>query len=352
MNSNKPARERPWRIGSFTKNFSWGKIDSGFKRLHSALNAGFKDELRPIPRRLFWERLEKSGFVPHIPSNFFVFNGIIDHENYIFPDELIFKALSSKHDRTFDKLTLFALLLSEVGKWKGAKKGQSQPSEWARYFALEQLENTNSWDKSFYSADRIESFLESDDRFEGGSGTRKLATNLSYFFSLARISDFEKEDDLSWIADGIFLALDRYFMIKKPEDFGIEWALNTLSEHDIADLSGPLQSTFIEYENVTARLYIESKGIERLHGDERRTIFGVISRQPLLYKMLPEIVSDWLRSRLFVEFVQKEALSEIGNFDANTFYNRAFEKLHNRLPKPSITGNELLALVRPQDDSD
>ncbi|RCW28332.1 hypothetical protein DFR48_101343 [Ciceribacter lividus] len=351
MTSNKPQRESPWRIGSFTKNFSWGSVDNGFKRLHHAINVGFKRDLKPVPRELFWERLERGGFVPHIPSNFFVFNGTIDRENYIFPDELVFKALSSEHDRSFDKLALFTLLLSEVGKWKGARSGQSQPSEWARYFILERLQGKDTWAPTHYSANEIEKFLSETNRFEGGSGTRKLATNLAYFFSLARLDQFAEEDNLSWITDSVFLALDRYFMIKKPENFGVEWAIDTLAENGIADLAGPFEETFLTYEAISARLYTESKGVDRLKGTTS-TVIGVLSREPLLYKELPAIVGNWLKNRLFVEFVDKDRLEQLKSFNAEQFYDKAIEKLHNSLPKPTLNGNELIALVRPQDDSD
>lgn len=350
MNANKPVRETPWRIGSFTKNFSWGKPDSGFRRLHAAINIGFGEELKPVPRRVFWERLQRAGFVPHIPANFFVFNGILNGENFIFPDELVFQALSSKHNRNFDKLTFFTLLLSESGNWKGARAGQSQPSEWARYLFLERAQEFDAWKTGHFSADKIESFLRNESRFEGGTGTRKLATNLSYFFSLANIERFPEEDDLNWVSDSIFLALDRYFMIKWPDDFGLEWALNTLFENEIVSLSGPFESNFLEYDDVTARLYIESKGLDRLEGGAKKTVLGVISREPLIYKALPEIVANWLTNRLFVEIVQKENIDELRDFDASKFYAGALQKLHNQVPKPSISGDKFLALVRPQHD--
>lgn len=351
MKSNKPIRDKPWRIGSFTKNFSWGKPDKGFERLHLALNAGFGGELKPVPRQVFWERLEKEGFIPHVVCNFFVYNGIIQGESFIFPDELAFQALSRAHGRSFDKLTFFSLLLSEVGKWKGARAGQSQPSEWARYFILKELQRDQSWNSAQFSPDMIERFLSNNDNFEGETGTRKLATNLAYFFSLANLPKFTEEDN-GWIADAIFLALDRYFMKSKPAEIGIEWAINTLSENDVANLAGPFENEFVEFEGITARLFVESKGVDRLSDSALETICGVISRQPLLYKELPATVEKWLKNRIFVELVSKERLESLEKFDADAFYDKAIEKLHNTLPRPSLSGDQLLALVRPQDDSD
>lgn len=351
MNTNKPPREQPWRIGSFTKNFSWGPANDGFRRLYRALNIGFRDELLPVPRRLFWDRLEKAGFIPHIPSNFFVFNGIIHGESYIFPDELIFRSLSSPHDAGFDRLAFFTLLLSEVGKWKGSRPGQSQPSEWARYFFLERLSGQAHWAPAQYDADQIQDFLDTDNRFEGGAGTRKLSTNLAYVFSLARLDAPANREELSSsLSEWIFLALDRYYMLRKPDDLSIEWATNTLAENDIASLTGPLEPIFIEQEDLVARLYIETKGTNRLSHGAADTVIGVLSRQPLLYKILPEIAGEWLKKRLFVEIVSKDKLGMLATFDAEAFYNEAFAKLHNSIPKPSLTGDQLLALVRPQDD--
>lgn len=352
MTSNTPPRERPWRIGSFTKNFSWGNPANGLKRLHKAINVGFANELKPIPRDVFWNRLEAAGFIPHIPSNFFLFNGIIDDINFIFPDELVFKALTSPHDRSFDKLAFFTLLLSEAGHWKGARSGQSQPSEWARYFLLEELPSTQTWEPAWYNADRIQDFLQNSPHFEGGAGTRKLATNLAYFFSLAGIEKFKNEDNLSWISDCLFLALDRYYMIEKPINIGIEWGIDTLSKHDVASLSGPYEQSFVEYQSINARLYIESNGLERLSDRSLKTVFGILSRDPLIYKILPSIVGEWLKTRLFVEFVSKAKLDEFKTFDTKEFYEKAFYKLSNSIPKPTISGDQLLALVRPQDDSD
>ncbi len=351
MKSNKPDRVLPWRPGSFTKNFGWGKPEKGFARLHSALNTGFDSELKPVTREQFWNRLDNEGYIPHIPANFFVFNGILGGVNYIFPDELVFKALSQPHDTSFDKLVFFTLLLSEVGTWKGARNGQSQPSEWARFFALQQLDRADYWRPKNYTADKIEEYLRSESRFEGGAGTRKLATNLSYFFSQAGIEHFFDSDDPSWLTDCIFLALDRYYMKYKPEKLNIDWAINTLAENEVADLAGPFEESFLDAQSITARLFIESNAVERLEDFSFHTTIGILSREPLLYKVLPSIAGEWLKSRLFVEFVSTNELEQIREFDSAKFYNAAIKNLHNKVPKPSLSGNELLALVRPNDDN-
>lgn len=185
------SRSKPWKIGSFTKNFRWGEYPNSLKRLHDAINVGFERKLKPVPRDVFRKRLSSAGFIDYIPVNFFLFNQNIDNTTYIAVDELVYQAITREHDRQFDRLVTFTLLLSEVGLWRGASPEQAQPSDWARYFVIDNLTKLEKWKPRDYSADKIESYLSRRENFEGN--TRKISTNLSYFFNSGDLRGFSEE---------------------------------------------------------------------------------------------------------------------------------------------------------------
>lgn len=349
--TNKPKRTKVWNIGSFTKNFGWGKGKRGLERLHSALNVGYAGKLVPTQRDIFWRRLEEGGYVPHIPSNFFVFNKIIDNENYVIPDELAFNALTKEHDSDFDKLALFSLFLSETGKWKGAREGQEQPSEWARFYILEVLSKEATWKNSNFTAEKIEFFLNQSPEFKGQTGTHKLATNLSFLFVSGGLSNLIDANKSSWITNALFLALDRYYLKTAPNDVSVEWAIDQLTTNDVLSFSDILLSIESEIEGKIAKLYVESHATDRLAGDLSQTIFGIISRDPLIYKELPIIVYSWLKKRIFVELADRENLNKLQNFNSELFVKNAFDRIHNKIEHPTLSGDQLLALVRGSDDN-
>src|SRR5437588_10781422 len=117
-----------WRPGSFTKNFSWGSPRDGLKQLHEVIRLGFDNEMADVPRHLFRERVSRSGRPDYIPINFFLFNKIINGEDHIVADELVFQALHFDHSFDFDRLGLFAFIFSYVGRWKGAEEYESRPA--------------------------------------------------------------------------------------------------------------------------------------------------------------------------------------------------------------------------------
>lgn len=68
--SNRHSRTKPWKIGSFTKNFGWGAQPGTLKRLYDAIKIGFQNELKPVERDVFRKRIKDNGYVDLIPVNF------------------------------------------------------------------------------------------------------------------------------------------------------------------------------------------------------------------------------------------------------------------------------------------
>lgn len=352
MTTNK-KRVKVWRIGSFTKNFRWGKEIDGLKRLYDAINVGFSGKLHPVLRSTFRDRLRKRGFIDYIPANFFVFNQNINGEDLIVVDELVYQAVKFDHTENFDRLAIFALLLSEAGKWKGATQEQENPSEWARFFVLEDLSQLEKWTPDLYSADRIESYLNGKKEFEGN--TRKLATNLSYFFNKGNLSDLREIESPDWFSSAIFLALDRYYLKSLPPAPSVGWAIDALTENDVVDLTGPMSEFQLEMQKSIAKLYLSVHQVERFQGDGGevgKTIFAVLNRNPALIKSLPGITQRWLESRLFVEiFSSKDEMKKVIDGNYQKEIQLAVEKIHNSLPKPSLSGDDVIALFRGEDDN-
>ena len=197
-----------WRPGSFTKNFSWGLPRDGLKQLYEVVRLGFDDEMTDVPRSVFRERVSKSGRPDYIPINFFLFNKIIEGEDHIIADELVFQALSFEHSRDFDHLGLFAFLFSYVGRWKGAEAFQSRPALWAHHYVTDRVAAEFGWDTSKVNADDIERFVGSDPRYVAKTA-RKLATNLNYLFNIGGLSGFNQKKVERWWVNALFLALDR-----------------------------------------------------------------------------------------------------------------------------------------------
>lgn len=354
MKSNR-KRLPNWKTGSFTKNFSWGKAE-GLKRLYDAINIGFDGKLQPVKRERFRERIAKEHYVDFIPVNFFLYNRIIGGQSYIEIDELVYRAIFFEHDDRFDKLALFSLLLSEVGTWNGAQEEQRQPAEWARFFVLDYLSKFEEWTTERFSKSEIQRFLKERPEFSGG--TEKLATNLSYVMNRGGLKDFPGDLTSGWWADAIFLALDRYSMNAGNSISTIGTAIDALQENDVIALTGPENRIRVDASKKLSQLYIASQTISRLHEIDKsnsppnRTLLGVLCRTPLISKELPEITEKWLKDRLFVELLPYN--TEIQQIDVETIYEglkEGIEDLKRRGIQPTITGDELIKLVRTSDDN-
>jgi len=347
--SDRHSRTKPWRIGSFTKNFGWGEYKGTLKRIYDAIRIGFNNELKPVKRSDFRARIRSEGYVDLIPVNFFLFNQIIDGESYIIVDELVYQALSTEHSQQFDRLVTFALLLSEVGVWKGDfSPEQAQPSDWARYFVIDRLSPLPAWHNSDYSAKSIDSYLSGMKNFEGG--TYKISRNLSYFFNSSNFYKLRDEPDGEWLPNSIFLALDRYYLIERPQHMSLGWCLDTLERNEVLSLTGPATEFKIFAGESSARLYSSVSGVERFgnqHNNSDDQIIAVLSRDPTLFKRLPAICAGWLSNRLFVELALSEnEFEHLINTDFDAELRSSLERVHNSFPRPDLTGDEIIALFR------
>jgi hypothetical protein len=202
------AEPGEWRPGSFTKNFSWGPKSDGLKQLHEIIRLGFAGKMENVRRAVFRRRVEQAGRPDYIPINFFLFNKIIDGQDYIAADELVFQALSFPHSPGFDELALFVFNYSYVGKWKGADAHQSRPALWAHHYITDRVAGDLNWNLSRVDADDIEDFVQSDRRYHAKTA-RKLATNLNYLYQIGGLSEFKNDQVQRWWVDALFLALDR-----------------------------------------------------------------------------------------------------------------------------------------------
>ena len=143
-----------WRPGSFTKNFSWGS-GQGLRELYDVIRIGFDEKLQDVRRDTFRSRVAKSGRPDYIPINFFLLNSIVDGEDYLLVDELVFQALSFEHSARFDHLALFSFVLSMVGRWKGARPYQEHPALWAKHYVSEPIREVWIHDEGFAAARRL-----------------------------------------------------------------------------------------------------------------------------------------------------------------------------------------------------
>jgi hypothetical protein len=196
-----------WHPGSFTKNFSWG-TDQGLRELHEIIKIGFDGTLSDVPRQVFRDRVARSGRPDFIPINFFLFNKIKTGDDFLIVDELVFQALNFEHSDRFDHLALYAFILSMVGIWHGAETYQERPAMWAFHYVADRIGAKANWDTKIISADDIQKFVADDKRYVGKT-SRKLATNLNFFFRIGGLDKMATPHVQRWWVDAIFLTLDR-----------------------------------------------------------------------------------------------------------------------------------------------
>ena len=198
---------RNWRPGSFTKNFRWGEPGYGLSQLHDAIHVAFDGRAADVDRDVARRRMRAADFNDLIPVNFFLLNRTAGR-NLIVVDELVRMALLRTADRSFDKLAAFALNLSLVGNWRGARREQRCPAEWAKHFIASKVFLSGRWNGTAINAEEIEAFVASHPRYRG-VWARKVATNLSYIFELAGLKELRSGLAEEWWGSAIFLALDR-----------------------------------------------------------------------------------------------------------------------------------------------
>jgi len=360
------AESEEWRPGSFTKNFSWGLPRDGLRQLHEVIRLGFADEMIDVPRDLFRERVSKSGRPDYIPINFFLFNKIIDGQDHIVADELVFQALMFEHSLDFDRLGLFAFILSYVGRWKGAESYQSRPALWAHHYIVDRVANEFGWDTSHVNADDIERFVGSDSRYRARTA-RKLATNLNYLFSVGGLSGFNQPKVERWWVNALFLALDRIIedrLMSGQQSASHQW----LSQLDRASFHFASGRRSVEKDLATkhlVRLYDACGARTRFSEDEVRERQKILlpdiqwfanQKAPLvalhpsnlrIIKTIPRACA--MLARYVAGFVTMD-LDELESLNIEDFIREqtkeTLEKLREAGITPTMTADDLMKLTR------
>jgi hypothetical protein len=359
--------EDQWRPGSFTKNFGWGPSRDGLLRLHEMINVGFDGKAENVPRKQFRARVKKLGRPDYIALQFFLYNAIEKSEDVVVADELVFQATNFPHSHHFDKLGMFAFLLSLVGRWKSASPNQRRPAEWARHYVQQIVGDEYSWDTSNVTATDIEQYVERDSRFKA-EGARKLATNLSYLVVQGRLSEFKTAKVQRWWVNALFLALDR--TLRERVALGQEVSESRLYEYLVTSgfnqLSGPRSIQKDLAVKHIIKLYWACGGLVRL--SELRTreleqlrlphlaayfsnnpepIGAVYSGDPAIQKTLPRFCAHLAKELANFEIME---LDELESLDIDEFIKKntrsAIEKLQKAGIKPTLTADQLFKITR------
>lgn len=193
--------------GSFSKNFGWH--GTGLRKLHSAIRAGFGDQLLSVGRQDWRDR---SGIadknIDLLPINFFLHN----RGGTLSVDELVFEAIRKPHSVEFDRLALFAFHLNRVGSGPGVVE---RPAMWANKFVRESLWNDGAWVAAELNNDRLDPFI--DDHLDALEKVRvKCRNNYRHMFELCEYLPSRlpliNTDVEGWIASALFLVWDRHLL--------------------------------------------------------------------------------------------------------------------------------------------
>ncbi|GGE48098.1 hypothetical protein GCM10007276_26670 [Agaricicola taiwanensis] len=355
-----------WRPGSFTKNFSWGKPSAGLSELHEIIRLGFTNEMKDVPREEFRGRVRSSGRPDYIPINFFLFNKTVDGVNLLCADELVFQALNYSHSPRFDKLALFAFILSLAGRWTGARAEQRRPALWANAYVKEHIAGILNWQTKLVSADDIENFVKGDPRYRAET-TRKLATNLNYLFIGGRLSEMDSARIERWWVDCLFLALDRIVEDRlldrkatSPSDYG-----RHLERYGFMELTGKatlekklaIKHLVNLYDACGGRSRFSEKATKERTGmllpdiqffvaNDPRPRGAVHMTNPRILKSIPPACA------MLAKYAGFDDLSpdDLEEFDLEEFVKRKTQAALNRLKKeniePSMTAEQLMKLMR------
>jgi hypothetical protein len=355
-----------WRPGSFTKNFSWGLPAEGLRQLHETIRLGFNDEMKDVPRALFRERVSRIRRPDYIPINFFLFNKIVNGQDLVVADELVFQALSFDHSLDFDRLGLFAFIFSYVGTWKGAEEYQSRPALWAHHYVIDRVANEFGWNSDKVSADDIEKFVESDKRYRAQTA-RKLATNLNYLFQIGGLRYFNQARIERWWVNALFLALDRLIedrLLHGETSASHQWA----SQLDRANFHFVSGRRSVEKDLATKhllKLYEACGARTRFSEDEVRErqklllpdiqwftnqespIAALQPTNPRIIKTIPRACA--MLARYVAGFITFD-LDELEHLDLDKFIRdqtrEALHKLRDEGISPTMSAEDLIKLTR------
>lgn len=358
-------RHKPWRPGSFTKNYSWGPKRDGLRQLHEAIRIGFDNQLVDVTREIFRNRVTHAQRPDYIPINFFLFNKIVDGVSTLVVDELVFQAITEDHSPRFDKLALITFNLSNVGIWRGADDYQRYPALWAHYYVKERLARQLQWQSGAVTADDIEMFVKSDRRYTAQTA-RKLATNLNYLYHNGRLEELVTSKIERWWVDGLFVALDRAIESGRMDgrDISIHDYETLLEETAFAEISGPWSTDKSFALRHLISLYQACGGRDRFSDDlvRQRTltipdVAWLLANDPrprgAVHPTNPAILKSIPRScAMLAVYAGFEVIDpdEMANFDPVAWVKRhtraAIARLKNRGIKPTMSSEELMKITR------
>jgi hypothetical protein len=356
----------PWLPGSFTKNFSWGK-GSGLRKLYDNIRRGFQDELTPVRRDVYLQRVGADDARNLVPLNFFLLNSVRDGLSYVEVDELVFQALTCEYSIDFDRTALFSFNFSHAGKWLGQKRGQRYPALWATAYILEKVVAEYDWNTSFVSALDIEKFLRISNRFIANSSHRKVSTNLKYLYDIGGLQDFGWPRIQRWWVNSLFLALDRIVLDRSIDGLStpMEILPNLLTQRYFLPLSGKVshEKTFAIAHLIS--LYSICGGIDRFDPDrvrdlvaikipdynfqipnDERPVGALHPTNPRILKSIPRDCIELARLAGF-EIVLPDDLT---NFDSIGFIRQristAIDQIQNDGIRPILSSDELYKITR------
>jgi hypothetical protein len=309
------------------------------------------------------ERLERAGYVWHIPLNFFLLNSKMGNESFIVFDELVYQATAFEYSSNFDKIALVAFNNSYVGTWHGAKNWQAHPSLWANGYIRECVNLGKTWDTSRVNAKDIEKFILSSGRYRA-QDARKLSTNLNFLYEISNLADLGDGQITRWWVDSLFLILDRAFAETNSE-LSVEAANMLAIKSGFMEISG-LRTKNKELSLLPlSTLYWACGGIERWSREavqERQKavlpdigwfansddpFFAIYKRDPNVIKTLPKICAMLAKHLADFEELDPE---EIVNWNPVEYIRRktreALESLRERNIKPTMSADDLLKMTR------
>jgi hypothetical protein len=356
-----------WRPGSFTKNFSWGS-GQGLRELYEVIRTGFDNQLADVPRNVFRARIKDSGRPDFIPINFFLLNGPVEGRDHLLVDELVFQALKFEHSEHFDHLALFAFIYSMVGTWRGAQTYQQRPALWAHHYVADRVARTFNWDTSKVSADDIEEFVTSDERYQAQTA-RKLSTNLNFLFRVGHLDHLTSRQVSRWWVDAMCLALDRLTetrrMVEKSlrEDryesyisasgfhavSGPRSAQKDLAQHHIINLFLACggRARFSE-ESVIELTKTRLPEIENWIANDPNPVAAVHLTNPRIVKTIPRPCAMLAKSVGFETF----EVDELAELDLEALVRRrlqnALADLREKGISPTISAEDLMRLMRDE----
>jgi hypothetical protein len=243
--------------GSFTKNFAWA--GTGFRRLHTAIRAGYSNALSPVNREK-WRADSgiKDGSLELIPINFFLHN----KSGKMSVDELVFQAISRPHNIDFDRLSLFAFHLTQVGT--PPQQGPQRPALWANEFAKEVLWKTDSWQSAALIHSALDNFIA--DTMNASEDVRiKSRNNYRYFFELAGYLPTSgatiNTGQEGWITPALYLAWDRFVLDGGSEEKNA--LLKYVDDEELYKLIGTSKADVDEIANIVVPLYLDAGATDR-----------------------------------------------------------------------------------------